>query len=228
MVTGRRLQLTEPMAVTGASDLHRLVEGLEHGQNVLMAVDYGPPEADELSLAARPVLEHVLARGATISVVSTRPDGTLAAAALVEDVADSDDQYELIGYRAGAATAVSQLLAASDNAPALLLILTSRPVPFRVWIEQAKAHYGEDLPVAAVASSALEPITAPYTDPSAGQLRAAIHGLRGGASYGVLRGTDDRAAQRLDALAAGHAVIVISIVIGAVFHAFAGTGEEGE
>ena len=226
VMTGQTPRLTQPLMTSGAAAVRNAVDGLDAGDQVLVAFDYGPPEADELNAAARPVLTHVLERGARLSIVSTRPDGSLMAGAVMADVASSRDQYALIGYRPGAAAAVSQLLAVTDSEPALILVLTSRPMPLRLWIEQAYARYGDGLPLIAVGSAALEPVASPYLDANAGQLRGAIHGYKGAASYEALRGSLGSAAGRLDALAAGHIVIVILIVLGALIHALVRT--EGE
>jgi hypothetical protein len=226
LVTGQRSHLTQPLAVPGATDLHRVIDALDAGDHILAAFDYGPPEADELDAVAQPVLAHVLERGAGISIVSTRPDGPLVAQAMMARIADSEDQYTFIGYRPGIATAVSQLLNVTDEAPTLLLVLTSRPTPLRLWIEQANARYGDRLPVVAVGSAALEPVASPYLDANAGQLRGAIHGLKGAAAYESLRGASGGATGRLDALAAGHIVIVGLMMVGALLHALGGTKEE--
>ncbi len=226
LMTGQSIHLTQPVTASGAADLHRVVDELEAGDHVLVAFDYGPPEADELSAAARPVLEHALERGARVSIVSTRPDGPLIAEAMMARIADSKDQYTFIGYRPGTATAISQLLAATDRTPALLLVLTSRPAPLRLWIEQASARYGDQLPLVAVGSAALEPIASPYLDANAGQLRGAVHGFKGAAAYEALRGTAGGATQRLDALAAGHVAIVVLMIVGALIHALGGGKEK--
>ena len=226
LVTGQSPQLTAPVTNSGARGLHTIVEELEADERVLIAFDYGPPEADELSVAARPVLEHLLARGVVASIVSTRPDGTLIAESMMRRVADSEDQYTVVGYRPGTATAVSQLLSTVDEPPTMLLILTSRAMPLRVWIEQASARYGEELPLAVVGSAALEPVASPYLDPNAGQVAGAIHGLAGAASYEALRETASDATERLDALAAGHLAIVMLVIVGALIHTISGPEEE--
>jgi hypothetical protein len=224
LITGQGLQLTQPVAVSGATQLYETVNALDGSDNVLVAFDYGPPEADELNRVAEPVLEHLLDSGTGISIVSTRPDGPPVAAALMGGIADSSDQYTLLGYRPGAGTAVSQLLSAADERPALLLVLTSRPGPLQRWVEQAHARYGDELPVVAAGSALLEPVTSPYLDANAGQLRAAIHGLRGAAAYETLQGARTEAAQRLDVLAAGHIAIVVLMIAGAAVYGLGGAG----
>ncbi|MFO7741066.1 MAG: zinc ribbon domain-containing protein [Anaerolineae bacterium] len=227
LLTGETPQLTQPGGGSEAPQLYEIVNALDSGDEVLVAFDYGPPEADELNGVAQPVLEHLVDSGAGISIVSTRPDGPPMAAALMGEIADSSDRYRLLGYRPGAGTAVSQLLAAADERPTLLLIVTTRPGALQRWVEQASALYGDQLPVIAVGSALLQPITSPYLDANAGQLRAAVHGFREAASYEALRGAVGEATQRLDALAAGHIAIVALMIAGAVVHGLGGAGGRG-
>jgi hypothetical protein len=211
-------QLTQPAAASGTLQLYGLIDGLGAADDVLVAFDYGPAQADELNPVAQPILEHVIDQGADVSIVSTRPDGPLVASALMSDVTDSLDRYTLLSYRPGAATAVSQLLTAAGQSPTLLLVLTSRAGPLRRWVEQAQAHYGDQLPVALVGSAALEPAASPYLDTSARQLRGSVHGLRGAATYEALRGGRGDATRRLNALAAGHIAVTGLILVGAIVY----------
>jgi hypothetical protein len=188
---------------------------------VLVAFDYGAPEADELNVAARPVLQHVIDQGVHVTVVSTRPDGTVVASALMREIAGSASEYVVLNYRPGAAPAVSHLLTAVERTPTLLLVLTSRVAPLRRWVELARVHYGDQLPVALVVSAALEPVASPYVDGNAGQVSGHIHGLRGAASYESLRGTGGDATQRLNALAAGHLAVILLMVLGSIYHGLA-------
>jgi hypothetical protein len=168
----------------------------------------------------------MLERGASLSIVSTRPDGPLIAEAMMTEIADGGDRYTVTGYRPGAGAAVSQLLAAADEDPSLLLILTSRPMPLRLWIEQVSARYGEALPLVAVGSAAIEPVASPYSDANAGQLRGAIYGLKGAASYEALRGLIGTGTQRLDALAVGHLAVIVLMIVGALIQALKRITEE--
>jgi hypothetical protein len=220
-------RLTQPVPASGATQLYRIVDGLAATDTVLVAFDYGPPEADELNGVAQPVLEHLIDSGGRLSIVSTRPDAPPIAAALMSEVAGSSDQYTLLGYRPGAGTAVSHLLAAADEPPALLLILTSRPGRLLRWIEQVQARYGGQIQVATASSALLEPVASPYLDTNAGQLGAAIHGLRGAASYEALRGEQGEATRRLDTLAAGHVAIVALMIVGAAIYGIGGA-QRGE
>lgn len=216
-------RLTQPVAASGAAKLYEIVNGLDAGDNVLVAFDYGPPEADELDAVTEPVIEHLIDSGGHLSIVSTRPDAPPVAAALMNKVTDAKEQYTLLGYRPGGGIAVSHLLAATDQRPKLLVILTSRPGPLLRWVEQVHARYGDQIQVAAVTSALLEPVTSPYLDANAEQLGAAIHGFREAASYEALQGRPGEATRQLDTLAVGHVTIVTLMVVGAAIYGIGGT-----
>ncbi len=224
MITGKAVRLTGPVESSEAERLHGIVEALDATDNVLIAFDYGVPATDELDQVARPVLEHLVESGADISIVSTRPDGLPVAGALMSEVTDSRDDYTLLGYRPGGGTAVSQLLAGEETLPSVLLVVTGRPGSLVRWVEQAEARYGSDVPVAAVGSALLEPVIQPYVDANAGQIEAAIHGLRGAASYEAAREATGRATEHLDTLAAGHIAIVALLLVGAGVYGLGGAG----
>ena len=226
LLIGETPRLTEPVAASGAARLFEIVNGLEATDTVLVAFDYGPAEADELNSVTEPVLEHLIDSDGRLSIVSTRPDASPVAAALMSKVTNSSDQYTLLGYRPGADTAASHLLAAVDEPPALLLILTSRPGPLLRWVEQVQARYEGQIQVATASSALLEPVTTPYLDVNAGQLGAAIHGLRGAAAYETLRGKQGAATQQLNTLAAGHVAIVALMIVGAVIYGIGGAERE--
>ncbi|MEA3338957.1 MAG: hypothetical protein U9R15_03230, partial [Chloroflexota bacterium] len=121
-------------------------------------------------------------------------------------------------YRPGDVTGVSQLLAQAGQHPTLIVVLTARAAPLRWWVEQAHAKYETVPPVVAGVSAAVEAAASPYLDASAGQLRGTISGLREAAAYESHRGTGTQAAERLNAVAAGHAAIVILMLAGGVIH----------
>jgi len=224
MVTGEAPRLTGSIADSEAVRLHGIVEALDATDHVLVAFDYGIPETDELDHVARPVLEHLVESGASISIASTRPDGMPVAAALMSDIAESRDDYTRLGYRPGGGMAVSQLLGGEEELPSLLLVVTGRPGPLVRWVEQAEARYGSDVPVAAVGSALLEPVVSPYVDTNAGQLEAAIHGLRGAASYEAIREAEGEATEHLDTLAAGHIAIAALLLAGAGVYGLGAAG----
>ncbi|MCJ7738419.1 MAG: zinc ribbon domain-containing protein [Anaerolineae bacterium] len=231
-LTGNSRQLTRPrVEIPGVDSVFDLVDGVGPSDALLVAFEYGPAEAEELDLLATAVLRHVVAQGARIRVVSTRPEGSAMAVRVMKSLApdgDTEGWYDLIGYRPGGATAVSQLLFASDIDTVAVLVLTANPVVLRWWVEQAQL-LGESVPVAAGVSAGLEPVAIPYFDGSARQLSGMVSGLTGAAYYEqTLLGFSGQASHRLDALAAGHLAVVGLIVIGALIHVSGGAGRKGE
>jgi len=233
--------LTQPTTPPGAIRLYNVAQGVSAGDTILVAFEYGPPEADELNLVAEPILRHLLDQGARISVVSTQPEGLTVAAGLLSDIVASEErytekQYTLVGYRPGGATGVSQLLTnlyiphkgetEGDTHPRLILVLTAQPAPLRWWVEQTRA-LGDMYSIVAGVSAALEPAASPYLDASAGQLEGTINGLSGAAAYEARRGLGGRATQRTNTLAAGHVAVVGLMILGAVFYAVGGLRRGG-
>ena len=214
--------------VAGPGDAPDAGSALEAGDRVLAVFDYGPPEAAEVGTAAEPVIRHILDEGATLSIVSTRPDGPLVAEAMMREVNASEGQFTFIGYRPGAAMAASHLLDTTEGDPSLLLLLSGQPMPLLLWIEQATASYEGRVPAVLVGSAVLEPIASPYAGADAGQLSGGIYGLMGGSSYEMLREASGDATRRLDALAAGHMAIIFLMIAGALVYGMRGPQEDGQ
>jgi hypothetical protein len=228
LMTPNAPTFTQPVTSPGVTRLYDTIQGLRAGDDVLVAFEYGPTEADELNPVAQTLLQHMLNQGAHISIASTRPEGLAAAERSLSAIGAPEGQYTLHGYRPGDATGVSHLLADAGTPPRLVLVLTAQPGPLRWWVEQTHAR-GEAAPsIVAGLSAALEPSASPYLDISAGQIEGALVGLSGAAAYERLRGSAEQATQRLDALAAGHVAIVGLMILGAVFHTFGGLRGRGK
>ena len=214
--------LTQPDE-SHAIELYNIIEGTAAEDTVLVAFEYGPAEADELSLVARPILQHLMDRGAHVSAVSTRPEGLAVASRLLSSISRKETPSDFItvsAYRAGGATGVAQLLAGVEPRPSLVVVLTAQPGALRWWIEQANARYGHDGPaLLAGVSALLEVAASPYLAPESGQLSASISGLSGAAAYESLSEMEDGlASRRLDALAAGHVAVVGLMILGLAIH----------
>ncbi len=231
--------LAQPDTSSIAS-MYSLIESVNEGETVLVAIEYGPTNADELNAVARAILEHLAERKANISIASTQPEG-LAVAEVLRSGINSQEQVESgqqpkfeyakesPGYRPGNATGVSQILASTDTRPAMIIVLAARPESLRWWIEQTQARYGDaSPPIAAGVSAALEIAASPYLDAKADQLKGIVSGLGGAVAYETRRGTVEQTTRQLDALAAGHLVIIISMLAGAAFYAVGGSRRRGE
>jgi hypothetical protein len=229
---GEQVGFPEPPILTQADasraePLYKAIEGLSAGDTVLVAFEYGPAEADELNLVARPILQHLLDREAHVLPVSTRPEGAALSVRLLSDIAP-EKEYEPT-YRPGGAAGAAQLLADADTNLALVLVLAAQPAPLRWWVEQAHTRGESAPPVVAGVSAALEAVASPYLDPNAGQLQGVISGLSEAAAYEDQHpGSEDHATQQLNALAAGHIAVIALMVVGAVLHGFTALRRKGE
>ncbi len=220
-------RLTLPAGSAAVQGMHTAVEGIGPDSPVLVAIEYGPTEADELDLVAKPILAHLLARQARILVASTRPEGEAMAARIL-----AEGQYIPVGYRPGGSTGAAQLLADTEikagARPALILVLAAQPAPLRGWVEQVRAKYGTGAPpIVAGVSAALEPVANPYLDSNAGQLRGMVSGLSGAATYEMLQSVQGEASERLNVLAVGHAAVVVLIISGLIIYVLAGPRRRG-
>jgi hypothetical protein len=215
--------------------MYTLIEGVTEGETVLVAFEYGPTNADELNPVTRAILEHLIERKANIFIASTQPEGLAVAEVLRSDI-NSQEQVESgqqpkfeyakesPGYRPGDATGVSQILASTGTRPTMIIVLVAQPESLRWWIEQTRAHYGDaSPPMAAGVSTALEIVASPYLDANANQLEGIVSGLGGAVAYETQRGTAGQPSRRLDALAVGHLVIVISTLAGAALYIAGGS-----
>jgi hypothetical protein len=230
--------LTQPDTASVAR-MYNLIEDLNKGDRVLVAIEYGPTNADELNAVAKAILLHLNERGAAISIVTTQPEGLAVAEALRNDVNSQEQvtsgqrpalEYAAAapGYRPGNAAGVAQILTSVDR-PAMIIVLAAQPASLRWWIEQTQAHYGASAPpIAAGVSAVLEIASSPYLDANANQLKGIVSGLGGAAAYEARRGATGQPSRQLDALAAGHLVIVTSMLIGAVLYAVGGSRRRGE
>jgi len=222
------------------ANMYNLIAGVNEGETVLVAIEYGPTSADELNPVARAILEHLAERKANISIATTQPEGLAVAEALRSDINAQEQvvsgqrpvlEYakEAPGYRPGNATGISQILASTDTRPVMIIVLAAQPESLRWWIEQTRAHYGAaSPPIAAGVSAALEIASSPYLDANADQLKGIVSGLGGAVAYQTQRGTAGQTPRQLDALAAGHLVIVVSMLAGAVLYAAGGLHRRGK
>ncbi|MBE9508239.1 MAG: hypothetical protein IMY86_09330, partial [Chloroflexi bacterium] len=221
--------LTQP-DISRAQAVYDSIEGVRAGDTVLVAFEYGPAEANELDLVARPILQHLHDRGAIMSIASTQPTGVAVAEALLSEIA-SQEQYALthkpVDYLPGGAIGIAQLLANADTQPTRILVLAAQPTPLRWWVEQTHVR-NEDVPLIAGVSAALEPAASPYVDDNAGQLKGIVSGLSGAAAYEARRGAEGRATEQLNALAVGQVMAVGLMFIGAFIYIAGGSRGRGK
>jgi hypothetical protein len=233
-------RIVEPPAAV--LDLYETLEVLDPGRPVLVVFDYDPSSSDEMNVLARAVVGHLLDREVPVVAVSLLSAGPPVAESLLGALAADrpGSRYVNAGYLSGQAAAIQLLAQGLESALlgnfqrlappdlevvgeitgfesfGLLLVLTADPEGLRVWIEQAGALQGA--PVAAAVSASTEPMARPYYETDPRQLRGLVAGVPGAAVYEALRREDGRLtaemAARLDSHLAGHAVLVLVLVVG--------------
>ncbi len=156
------------------------------GGVVMVAVDYLPAWAPEISLAAQPALRLLEARQPYYLVLSTQPFGPGLAHALLTELGVPPERIIWLGYlpggRAGLAMlarwpkaafppavqgpnpwehpALAQWQGMSDTA--MLLVLTDQPIRAREWVEQVGLLLSPETPLVFVGSAGLGPVLEPY------------------------------------------------------------------
>ncbi len=202
-----RLPLSGLPTAPTAEALFAMVNQLPGNTPVLLAWEYSPAESDEMDRVARPLIEHLLRRGARLIVVSTRLEGPAAAEALLASrLADPSERSQRIanlGYLPGQAAGVREALENLDGRteaitglPAsqteamagvhsvadvgMVVVLAAQPDDLKTWLEQISIA-NPNMPVVAGVSARTELISTPYL--TAGQLGGMVAGLTGGAVY---------------------------------------------
>jgi hypothetical protein len=207
--------------------MHEVLTRVAGGKQVLVAFEYGPAEADELDLVAAPVIWQLLEQDASLSIVSTRPDGLIAARGLVGEIveamvstgrlssAEAAERTAIAAYRPGDAIGVAHLLQESGE-PDSVVVLAAQAGPLRWWVEQVWASPSPP-PIVAGTGASLEAAASPYLAGERPQLAGAIVGVSGAAYYDRIANgrTDGPAAQRLDDLAVANVAIVVLAIVGA-------------
>jgi hypothetical protein len=218
----------------GAPALIEGLDALQPGDRVIVAVEYGMAYAEEMSQIAIPVLQHLTAQQAEITIVSTLPEGAALGAALAAEAKLIATEAEAQagpaqldgGYLAGNASGISAFLSQPDALAARhILVLASRPERLRWWIEQVQLAYDSaptPVPLSVGASASAGPVVAPYLRTP--QIRGWLVGLPDALAYRELRGVEDidSAARTLDVLMLAHWTAGGLLVIGLLVSLVAG------
>jgi hypothetical protein len=216
------LILTEPQA-TLAGGLFEAIDGLEPEDVALVAFEYGPGEAGELGVVARPLLWHLHEKGAVIWVGSTRPDGQGLADALRMRIGATEGYtptYHHYAYQPGGAAGVATMVA--EISPDIVLVLAGQVTPVQWWVEQTEA-LGIDPPVVAAVAASVAPAASPYLATNGGRIEGMVCGLSGAAAYEERMGdVPEPTARLLNGLAAGHIAVAALMVAGALVYGVSG------
>jgi len=212
---------------------------------VLLAFDYEPGIAGEMNAAAASLVDHLMLKGARLTLVSTLPAGPAMAEYFIQTIQKQHDytsgmQYINLGYLPGGATGLLSFAQTPEwvfplsyngvppweTAPlqdveklsdfALVVVITENPEDARAWIEQVQPRL-EDTPLLTVLSAQAEPMVRPYfsSEPNA-QVNGIVSGLFGGAAYEVAVGRTNLGRTYWDAFSVGLIIALGAILIGGI------------
>ena len=197
----------------------RAIDALQTGDTVIVAVEYGPAEAGEMTPLARAVVQHLADRNVQITMVSTLPEGAglihglLEPQALVNHLAAGK-----AAYLPGSSSGVAQFLSEPAEAK-MLIVLAGRAERLRWWVEQnnAQSATSPPLPVNVGVNAATAPLMMPYLEtlPVVGW----VVGLPDLAAYQEFRGlTSGALNSQLDALMLAHWAALALLLFGLFYY----------
>jgi hypothetical protein len=218
-------QATPLQMAPGATALARSLDRIQPGQRVLVALEYTPAYADEISQIARPILEHLDDLQAQLLIVSTTPEGTGLGLGLIADVRYEGDVLE-VGYLPGDFNGIASFLETREGRSAeYVMVLTSQSDRLRWWVEQVAlvdSQSGSDLPLSAGVTASARPLVTPYLQ--ADGVEGWIAGFSGGLAYREARGEELTGfyARTWDVLMLGHWFVAALLFAGVLYSLIAG------
>jgi hypothetical protein len=226
-----------PVEVLNTSEM---INSLASQDAVLIAFDYEPGMAGEMEAAAAAVVDHLMIKGAYLSLISTSPTGPALAERFIRTIQKEHNytsgiQYINLGFIPGGAAGllgfaqmpqrISPLsfdgMDAWSTAPLngiytladfkLVVLISDNPDSARTWIEQVQPKL-QDTPLIAVVSAQAEPLIKPYSGGTNAQIQGVVAGIIDGAAYEQITGKPKLAHEYWDAL--NYALITaISIIL---------------
>lgn len=236
-------QLSLPAATPEVEAVVSLIDGLQSGAPVLLAVDYQPGFSGEMDAVTSPVVQHLFARGAHLALVSTVSTGPVQADHLLTQALSSSAaplqglaSTTNLGYIPGGATG----LLAFAQSPRTVIPTNLRGE--RVWDVPALqpvdtldkfamiivstenpdiARYWIEqvqpqlgsTPLVMVLSAQAEPIVKPYYQASPSQVNGLVGGLAGGVAYQVRSGASGTATRFWSPFGVGALIAVVLMVL---------------
>ncbi len=226
-----------------------LIESLEPRSQVLVAFDYEPGTSGEMQAAAAALMDHVMLKGAYLTLVSTSPTGPALAHEFITRL-EAAHQYETgvhfvnLGYIPGGASGLLSFTQTPrritpmsyDGLDAwalpplqgiatlgdfdMLILISDNAETARTWIEQVQPTIPET-PLILVASAQAEPALRLYASGASPQVDGFVGGVFGGAAYEQVTGKDNLARRYWDALNIGLIAAVAAIFFGGLVNAAA-------
>jgi len=198
-----------PAATSDFSDVFRIIESIQPGVPVLLAVDYNPAYSGEMDFPISLVINHLIRHNAYLTFVTSISTGAIQTERLLtlaNQELSMPEQYTNLGFIPGGATGLSRFAQAPKQVlpidikgkPAwivpniqgvqsisdfsLLIVVTENPDIARSWIEQVVPHLAGS-PIVMVVSAQAEPLIRPYYYAYPKQIQGFISGLAGGVGY---------------------------------------------
>jgi len=221
----------------------RIVSAIPDQAPVLLAFDYEPGTSGEMQAAAAALVDHLMLKGARLTLVSTLPTGPAVGEYFIQNVQaqhnyTSGKQYVNLGYIPGGAAGLASFVQMPkwvfklsydgmepwETQPLqnierisdfeVVVIIADDPQVARTWIEQAQPKLGKT-PLLMVVSAQAEPLVRPYFGNNQNtQVQGIISGLTGGAAYEVTVGKTNLARTYWDAFSIGLIIAVAAVLIG--------------
>ena len=221
-------QFSQALSNPHIEALGTAIDALAPGDVVIVAVEYGPAEAGEMSTIAEALLEHLAEKQVQVIAVSTLPEGVGLAYGLLDKVGLSNAlPAERSSFLSGAANGVAMFLSEGEADGELLIVLSARAERLRWWIELNNVSRSVDgvsidpLPIGVGASASVAPMAAPYLASS--NVKGWLAGFPDVVAYREFRGvTDSYFNRRLDALLLSHWVALALLIFGLCYYLAAG------
>lgn len=226
-------------------EMRTVINSLNGGEPVLVAVDYEPGLSGEMDAAAAAVIDHLMLKGAYLTLVSTLPTGPAQGERLLRMVNErgghhyqARDQYTNLGYIPGGISGLrgfaeapqrmtpyaldgslawsSEKLSGVHRLSDFSLALVITESP-----EQARAWIEQirpglgDRPLLMVVSAQAEAVVRPYYEGVPRQVQGLVIGLPGGVAYEVVP-RNSPARQYWDAYSFGLTTAIMLMALGSV------------
>jgi hypothetical protein len=228
----------------GEYNARQVVDSLPSGRPVLVVVDYQPGFSAEMQSAAGAVIDHLMIKGAFLTLVSTTPTGPIQAENLVQHVNQiSNHQYRSpmhytnLGFIPGGLAGIlsfvhnpRQTLPSTMDGelawdlPNLQAVTTIANFAMVMVVTEnpelgrawiEQTHTGlHGIPLLMVTSAQAEPLIRPYFQSNPRQVAGMVSGIAGAVAYESSFGRRGSASQSWSAFSIGLLVASLLIVLG--------------